>query len=125
MCGSSSLNECSPLTSTCSCLSSLSTMITYKNRSFCADTLELSNCERFPSRCIHWCNSTSNSLCICPNDTQRIERNNMFTCELFLHVNHCSTNDTIRRCPSERCCIQGQCQNCSFRTTSTVKKILT
>jgi hypothetical protein len=119
-CGSPSLTTCS--SSKCSCLSSSSSPVSYSNSIYCADSMNISNCTIFPSRCITWCNETTNYLCICPIDTLKIQRNNMFVCELPVNSNNCS-NDNIRRCSFGQCCVDGQCTDCSATATTTSKKI--
>ena len=76
--------------------------------------LKLSN---FPSRCITWCNQTTNYLCICPSDSLKIQRNNRFICELSINSKNCSINDEIRQCSFGQCCFNGQCLDCSLITT--------
>ncbi len=73
--------------------------------------MDNSNCTIFPTRCIMWCNSTTNNLCICPSDTLKIQRNNFYVCELPVNSLNCSINDSIRRCPLGQSCINGQCMN--------------
>lgn len=117
-CGPTSLTECSTLTSTCICSGS-SSPISYLQSSICADTFNGSNCTIFPTRCITWCNSTTNSLCICPPGTLRSLRNNFYVCELPVNAVNCSTSDSIRICPLGQCCNSGKCESCT--TTSTVR----
>src|SRR6202034_1019174 len=107
-CGSPYLTTCSTSTLTCNCLSTNS-LVYYLNSSYCADTMNISNCNIFPTRCITWCNLTTNDLCICPIDTLKIQRNNSYVCELPVNSLNCSINDTIRRCPYGQSCINGQC----------------
>lgn len=109
-CGSSLLTTCSPTSLTCTCLSS-SSLVSYSNSFYCADTLNTSNCTIFPTRCISWCNSTTNDLCICPSDTLKIQRNNFYVCELPVDASNCSSNDPIRRCSYGQTCLNGQCVN--------------
>jgi hypothetical protein len=116
-CGSPSLTTCSSSSSTCTCLSSSSSLVSYSDSFYCANLMNVSNCKIFPSRCITWCNSTTNFLCICPSDTLKIQRNNLFICELSVNSNNCSNDDNLRRCPLGQCCQNGQCTDCS-RTTS-------
>jgi hypothetical protein len=85
--------------------------VSYSNSLYCADTLNISNCSIFPTRCITWCNSTTNNLCICPSDTLKIQRNYLYVCELPVDSLNCSTNDSIRRCPLGQICTNGQCIN--------------
>lgn len=115
-CGSPSLTTCSTSSSTCVCLST-SSLVTYSTSSYCADTQNASNCNIFPTRCVTWCNSTTNSLCICPIDTLRIQRNNSYVCELPVDSLNCSSNDTIRRCQLGQTCINGQCTDLIISTT--------
>lgn len=116
-CGSTSLTTCSTVSSTCTCLSSDS-LVSYLNSSFCADTLNRSNCSIFPTRCISWCNSTTNVLCQCPDGTLRSLRNNYYVCELPVNSANCSSSDQIRRCPLGQICINEQCTN-EISTSST------
>ena len=118
-CGSFNLTNCSPTTSTCTCLSS-NPSITYLNLTLCADTFNDSGCSIFPKRCITWCNSTSNDLCICPSDTLRIQRNNLYVCELPVNAMNCSANDSIRRCPLGQICLNQQCTNVISSTTNAI-----
>lgn len=90
------------------------------NFSLCADTLNVSGCGIFPQRCITWCNSTSNELCICPSDTLRIHRNNLYVCELSVNAMNCSPNDSIRRCPFGQICLNQQCKNEVISTTNAI-----
>lgn len=115
-CGSSSVTTCS--SSTCTCLSNSSSLVAYSDSYFCADMLNTSNCQVFPSRCIAWCNQTTNYLCICPNNTLKIQRNNQFICELPINSNSCSINDSLRQCSIGQCCIDQQCLDCSLTTTT-------
>jgi hypothetical protein len=86
--------------------------------------MNVSNCQIFPSRCITWCNGTTNYLCICPSDTLKIQRNNIFICELPVNSNNCSINDDdIRRCSYGQCCINRQCIDCPTSTTTSPKTI--
>jgi hypothetical protein len=79
--------------------------------------MNISNCKIFPSRCISWCNQTTNYLCICPIDTLKIQRNNIFICELPVNSNNCSINEyDIRHCPLGQCCFNGKCIDCSMAT---------
>jgi hypothetical protein len=73
--------------------------------------MNISNCNIFPTRCISWCNATTNNLCICPSDTLKIQRNSLYVCELPVDSLNCSINDTIRRCPYGQSCIDEQCMN--------------
>ena len=118
-CGPSSLATCASTTSTCTCLPSFTSPVSYANAFYCADTLNSSNCAVFPARCITWCNSTSNSLCICPSDTFKIQRDNVYLCELPLDASNCSATDSVRRCPSGQCCVSGQCTNCPVTILTT------
>ncbi|CAF3413433.1 unnamed protein product [Rotaria sp. Silwood1] len=123
VCGSSALTTCS--SSTCTCDSSTSALVSYSDSFYCADMMNMSNCKIFPSRCITWCNETTNYLCICPIGTLKVQRNNIFICELPMNSNDCSINtNDIRRCPFEQCCINEQCTNCSI-TSTTSKSIKT
>jgi hypothetical protein len=117
-CGSPSLTTCS--SSKCACLSSNS-LVSYSDLSYCADLMNISNCTMFPSRCITWCNSTTNYLCICPIDTLKIQRNNLFICELPVNSNNCSIDD-IRQCPFGQCCVDKQCADCSLTAKTTSKQ---
>jgi hypothetical protein len=110
ICGSSFLTTCSSSSFSCTCLSTDS-VVSYSNSFYCADTMNISNCTIFPTRCIMWCNSTTNNLCICPSDTLKVQRNNFYVCELPVDALNCSSNDTIRRCPYGQSCINGQCIN--------------
>ncbi|CAF0738098.1 unnamed protein product [Adineta ricciae] len=116
-CGSSSLTTCSSTLSTCTCLSANS-LVSYSNSFYCADTLNTSACTIFPTRCITWCNSTSNYLCICPSDTLKIQRNNSYVCELPVDSTNCSNTDTIRRCPFGQSCLNNQCTDDAIITTT-------
>jgi len=116
-CGSSFLTNCS--SSICTCISSSSSLVSYSVSFYCADMMNTSNCRIFPSRCITWCNKTTNYLCICPIDTLKIQRNNLFICELPVNSNNCSiNNDDIRHCPLGQCCLNGKCVDCSMTITS-------
>jgi hypothetical protein len=123
ICGPSMLSQCSPSLLTCQCSSSFMS-VSYADMFYCADTFNTSNCQIFPTRCITWCNSTTNSLCICPSGTLRIERDNLYLCELPVNAFNCSIQDPIRRCPLGQCCTIGQCRDCSatssFMTTIVV-----
>ncbi|CAF3753537.1 unnamed protein product [Rotaria socialis] len=121
ICGSPSLTNCS--SSTCTCHSLSSALVSYSDSLYCADMLSISNCKTFPSRCVTWCNGTSNYLCICPSGSFKFQRNNVFICQLPINSNNCSISDNdVQRCPSEQCCINGQCIDCSM--TSTTSKTL-
>ncbi|CAF1022441.1 unnamed protein product [Didymodactylos carnosus] len=113
-CGSSYLTYCSPLTGTCTCNTSSSIQVSTSIGSVCADTVNASNCAIFPTRCVYWCNSTQNNLCICPSDTVKVLRSNVYVCELPLNGN-CSLLD-IRRCPPTQCCVSTQCIDCTLST---------
>ncbi|CAF1328303.1 unnamed protein product [Adineta steineri] len=115
-CGISSLTTCSSSSLTCTCLSPNS-LVSYSNSFYCADTLNSSNCNIFPSRCVTWCNATTNSLCICPSDTLKIQRNYTYVCELPVNSLNCSSNDSIRRCSLGQSCINGQCIDSIITTT--------
>jgi hypothetical protein len=82
--------------------------------------MNISNCTIFPTRCISWCNSTSNSLCICPSDTLKIQRNYLYVCELPVDSLNCTVNDTIRRCSYGQSCINGQCITDTITVTTVV-----
>ncbi|CAF3550529.1 unnamed protein product [Rotaria sp. Silwood1] len=83
-----------------------------------------SNCRIFPTRCVTWCNSTTNNLCICPINTLKIQRNNLYVCELLLNSFNCSTNDSIRRCPLGQICRNAQCTD-DIITTTTITTLTT
>ncbi|CAF2589887.1 unnamed protein product [Rotaria sp. Silwood2] len=117
-CGLSPLTTCSPSSSTCTCLST-SSVVSYSDSFYCADTMNASNCRIFPTRCVTWCNSTTNNLCICPINTLKIQRNNLYVCELPVNSFNCLTNDTIRRCPLGQICLNGQCTDDIITTTTT------
>ncbi|CAF0780973.1 unnamed protein product [Adineta steineri] len=121
-CGSPSLTTCS--SSKCACISSASSVVSYSDSLYCADMLNTSNCHIFPSRCIMWCNQTINYLCICPSDTLKIQRNNIFICELPVNSDNCSIDDNIRRCSLGQCCLNGQCMDCSLATSTTTLKTI-
>lgn len=117
ICGSSSLTSCS--SSICTCTSTTSAVVSYSDSFFCADMLSMSNCKIFPSRCVIWCNGTTNYLCICPLNTVKVQRNNIFICELPINSNNCSIDDnSVQRCPYGQCCINGQCIDCSMTSTT-------
>ncbi len=118
-CGSSLLTNCSSSSLTCTCLSTNS-LVSYSNSFYCADTMNISNCSIFPTRCITWCNATTNILCICPSDTLKIQRNSLYVCELPVNSLNCSANDTIRRCSYGQSCINEQCINDITTTTITI-----
>lgn len=121
-CGSASLTACS--SSKCICQENFQA-VEYAGSSYCADTLNGSNCQIFPSRCVTWCNATDNELCICPSGTLKIERNELFICELPVNAFNCSIDDSIRRCPIGQCCTEGQCRSCSTtRTSSTTTTMI-
>ncbi|CAF1353313.1 unnamed protein product [Rotaria sp. Silwood1] len=122
-CGSSSLTTCSSSSSTCTCLST-SSLVSYSDSFYCADTMNSSNCRIFPTRCVTWCNSTTNNLCICPINTLKIQRNNLYVCELLLNSFNCSTNDSIRRCPLGQICRNAQCTD-DIITTTTITTLTT
>ncbi|UJR32862.1 hypothetical protein I4U23_020323 [Adineta vaga] len=122
VCGSPSLTTCS--SSKCACRSSSNSIVSYSDSLYCADTMNISNCQIFPSRCIFWCNQTSNYLCICPSDTRKNQQNNVFICELPFNSTNCSITDDIRRCSLGQCCINGRCTDCSLATTTTTSKTL-
>ena len=115
-CGPTSLISCS---STCQCRENFPP-VTLFGSSYCADSLNGSNCQIFPSRCVTWCNSTSNDLCICPTGTLKIQRNGFFICELPVNALNCSINDPIYRCPFGQCCSSGRCLDCSSTVSTTV-----
>ncbi|CAF3427681.1 unnamed protein product [Rotaria socialis] len=115
-CGSPSLTSCSSLSATCTCLST-SSLVSYTNLSLCTDTMTSSNCSIFPTRCVTLCHSTTNTLCICPMDTLKIQRNNLYVCELPVNSFNCSSNDNIRRCPLGQACLNGQCSDDILTTT--------
>lgn len=113
ICGSRLLTTCSA--SKCTCLSSSNSLVSYSDSFYCADMIDTSNCTIFPSRCITWCNETTNYLCICPSETLKIQRNQSFVCEFPPNANNCSSNDRdIRRCPWGQCCFDEQCVDCSI-----------
>ncbi|CAF1252799.1 unnamed protein product [Rotaria sordida] len=117
-CGTSSLTTCSSSSSTCTCLST-SSLVSYSDSFYCADTMNSSNCNIFPTRCVTWCNLTTNNLCICPINTLKIQRNNLYICELPVNSFNCSINDSIRRCPFGQICQNGQCIDDIIITTTT------
>jgi hypothetical protein len=121
-CGSSSLTTCSSSSSTCTCLST-SSLVSYSNSFYCADTQNATNCGIFPTRCVTWCNSTTNYLCICPIDTLKIQRNSLYVCELPVDSLNCSINDSIRRCPLGQNCNNGQCIDDITTTATTTTEI--
>jgi hypothetical protein len=81
--------------------------------------MDNSNCTIFPTRCITWCNATENDLCMCPSDTLKVQRNNLYVCELPVDSLNCSSDDTIRRCSYGQSCVNGQCINNIITTTAT------
>lgn len=122
-CGSSNLTTCSSESSTCTCLSPDS-LVSYMNASFCADTYNRTNCTLFPTRCISWCDSTTNILCQCPDGTLKILRNNVYVCELAVNSANCSSSDQIRRCPFGQVCLNGQCVN-EIQTSTSERTTIT
>lgn len=119
VCGPSALSTCSPSTSQCSCLPN-TTSVLYGNTSYCADTFNASNCQIFPSRCVTWCQSTNNNLCICPAETLKTQRNGVYVCELPVNALNCSADDPIRRCPFGQSCTSGQCRTLTISSSVTL-----
>lgn len=127
-CGPSSLIDCSSYSSTCQCVSTKNQFasIRIENSSFCADSLNESNCQIFPSRCVDWCNGSENVFCVCPSETRKIQREKKFFCELIDDRNlSCSIDDPIRLCSSSRCCVESRCVDCSNNQQNSTIKLLT
>jgi len=67
----------------------------------CLDSIEQSNCTYMPQRCLHWCQQSSTSFCICPKSTRKVKKiNDQYDCELE-PTDFCFSNEqTIGKCPT-------------------------
>ena len=107
------LLQCESFSQTCQCLNENITIIDLPHLGrFCTDSIDQSNCTKYPQRCLHWCDQSLTSHCICPKDTRKVRKiNGIFDCELE-PLGICQFEDriNIRKCPTGTICDGYQCQ---------------
>ncbi|UJR09466.1 hypothetical protein I4U23_013704 [Adineta vaga] len=86
----------------------------------CTDSIDRTNCTKFPQRCLRWCNESKTSYCICPKYTRKVRKiNGIYDCELE-PTGICRFDDdyeigfNIRKCPTGTFCNGNQCRPLSI-----------
>ncbi|CAF4880550.1 unnamed protein product [Rotaria sp. Silwood1] len=111
------LIQCDQITQTCQCSNENITRIDITGIGrICTDSIDRSNCTKFPQRCLQWCDESKTSYCICPKYTRKVRKiNGVFDCELeptgicrFDDENYIGLN--IRKCPTGTICNDNQCR---------------
>ncbi|CAF3323453.1 unnamed protein product [Rotaria sp. Silwood2] len=111
------LIQCDQMTQTCQCSSENITRIDIIGIGrICTDSIDRSNCTKFPQRCLQWCDESKTSYCICPKYTRKVKKiNELYDCELeptgicrFEDENNIGLN--IRKCPTGTICDDNQCR---------------
>jgi hypothetical protein len=97
------LIHCDQISQTCQCFDENITTIDISDIGrLCTDSIDQSNCTKFPQRCVQWCNESETSHCICPKYTRKVRKiNGVFDCELEPR-GICRFDDelNIRKCPT-------------------------
>ena len=101
------LVHCDHLSQTCQCFDeNIPTIDINGIGRLCTDSIDRSNCTKYPQRCLQWCNGSKTSHCICPNYTRKVRKiNGIFDCELE-PTGQCRFDDddqiglNIRKCPT-------------------------
>ncbi|CAF3963369.1 unnamed protein product [Adineta steineri] len=115
------LIQCDQISQTCQCFNENITTIDISNVGrLCTDSIDRSNCTKFPQRCLQWCNESKTSHCICPKYTRKVRKvNGIFDCELE-PTGICRFNDeqdiglNIRKCPTGTYCNGNRCRPLSI-----------
>jgi hypothetical protein len=103
------LIRCDKLTQTCQCYNeNISNIDISGVGRLCTDSIDQSNCTKFPRRCLKWCDESETSHCLCPKLTRKVRRiNGVFDCELeptgicqFDNDNGQVIGPNIRKCPT-------------------------
>ncbi|CAF1076383.1 unnamed protein product [Rotaria sordida] len=109
--------QCDQISQTCQCSNDNITRIDITGIGrICTDSIDRSNCTKFPQRCLKWCDESKTSYCICPKYTRKVRKiNGVFDCELeptgicrFDDENNIGLN--IRKCPTGTICDNNQCR---------------
>ncbi|CAF1026957.1 unnamed protein product [Rotaria sordida] len=113
------LIHCNKLTQTCECFNEniANIDITGIGR-FCTDSIDQSNCTKFPRRCLKWCDNSETSHCVCPKLTRKVRKiNGVFDCELeptgvcrFDNNDDQRIGSNIRKCPTGTYCDGNKCR---------------
>lgn len=101
------LIQCDQGSQTCQCSNENITRIDITNIGrICTDSIDQSNCTKFPQRCLKWCDESKTSHCICPKYTRKAQtRNGVYDCHLE-PMGRCRFDDenfigaNIRKCPT-------------------------
>ncbi|CAF1933002.1 unnamed protein product [Rotaria magnacalcarata] len=100
---------CNKLSKTCQCHNeNISNMDIAGVGRFCTDSIDQSNCTKFPRRCLQWCDKSETSHCVCPKSTRKVRKiNGVFDCELeptgicrFDYHDSPTIGSNIRKCPT-------------------------
>ncbi|CAF1123452.1 unnamed protein product [Adineta steineri] len=111
------LIRCDKLTQTCQCYhDNISTIDISGIGRICTDSIDQSNCTKFPRRCLRWCDESETSYCLCPKLTRKVRKiNGVFDCELE-PTGQCQFDDdqiigsNIRKCPTGTYCDGERCR---------------
>ncbi len=103
----SDLIQCNHLSQTCQCFDeTIPTIEIAGIGRLCIDSIDRSNCTKYPQRCLKWCNASQTSHCICPKYTRKVRKiHGIFDCELE-PTGQCRFDDddqiglNIRKCPT-------------------------
>ena len=99
--------QCDQVTQTCQCSNENITTVDMSDIGrLCTDSIDQTNCTKFPQRCLQWCDESKTSHCVCPKYTRKVKKvNGVFDCELeprgicrFDDENEVGLN--IRKCPT-------------------------
>ncbi|CAF0806420.1 unnamed protein product [Adineta ricciae] len=111
------LVRCDKLTQTCQCYhENITTIDVTGVGRICTDSIDQSNCTKFPRRCLKWCDESETSYCLCPKLTRKVRKiNGVFDCELE-PTGQCQFDDdhlfgsNIRKCPTGTYCDGERCR---------------
>jgi len=101
------LIHCDKQSQTCQCSNeNITTFDLPSIGRLCTDSIDQSNCTKYPRRCLRWCDQSLTSHCLCPTLTRKVRKiNGQFDCELEPN-GVCSFDDehligkNIRKCPT-------------------------
>ena len=112
-----SLLQCDAISRTCQCRDESMVNIEVNGVGrLCADSILQNNCEKFPQRCLNWCDRSETSHCLCPALTRKVRKvNGLFDCELEPN-SPCEFHDEHRIPSSVRKCPTGKFLIDSFHT---------
>jgi hypothetical protein len=119
------LIHCDKLTQTCQCYNENISHIDISGVGrLCTDSIDQSNCTKFPRRCLKWCDESETSHCLCPKLTRKVRKiNGVFDCELE-PTGVCQFDDdqivgsNIRKCPTGTYCDGIRCRSSTISRQS-------